>query len=139
MTRSDLAAEAAVGFVRRFHDDLSAWFAGEGEAGAVWDRLVAAAPADMRLVYPSGNRLSGAAFLDSIRDRWGKSPGFRAGVADVEVLHADASHAVLAYVESQSGARSSAATNRRSAMALVQRTGNGWSWVYIQETAQPAT
>ena len=129
--------ESPAAFVRRFHDDLTAWFSGSGDAQETWESLSIACPAEMRLVYPSGRRLSGAAFLSSIADRFGASPGFAAAVEQIEVLHHAEPHAVVAYVELQIGARKSAANNGRSALALLRRAGRGWAWQAIQETDQP--
>lgn len=124
-------------FVRRFHADLTGWFSGDGDRQATWSGLKAACPADMRLVYPSGRLLSGAAFLESIADRYGRSPGFEAEVGEFERLHWVGDAAVVAYVERQVGARASASDNGRSALALLRRAEDGWAWAAIQETDLP--
>ncbi len=124
-------------FVHAFHRDLTRWFSGTGPRDEVWSRLEAATPDAMTLVYPSGARLGGRELLDGIRDRFGKSPGFEATIADVELLRADDDHAVVAYVESQAAATHSATRNRRSALALLESEDGAWRWRYIQETALP--
>lgn len=127
-----------IAFVVAFHENLTAWFSGMGERAEVWARLVAACPASLTLVYPSGTRLQGDAFTASIEDRFGSSPGFTARIEDPELVHRTEDTAVVAYVEAQSGARASTAENRRSALAVVERDGvAGWRWRYIQETALP--
>ena len=129
------SADTPTAFVHAFHRDLSGWFSGQGSREEIWRRFQATSPAEMKLVYPSGARLSGAAFLDSIRDRFGTSPGFEASVSDVEELLVQPDHAVVAYVETQTAARHSATTNRRCALAVLERRDGQWRWRFIQETA----
>lgn len=129
--------DSAEAFVHRFHADLTAWFAGTGDRDQTWRSLHAATPDSMCLVYPSGTTLTGGAFLDSIADRYGSSPEFLASIGDVSVVRQAPDHAVVSYVESQAGARTSTASNARSALAVVERAGTGWRWVHIQETALP--
>ncbi len=124
-------------FVRGFHDDLSRWFSGRGDRDETWRALQHATPPDMTLVYPSGARLTGAAFLDSVRDRHGASEGFVASVSEVRVVARGAEHVVVSYVESQTGAQRSTAHNQRSALAVIDTRGPRWAWRFIQETALP--
>lgn len=124
----------AEAFVHDFHRDLTLWFSGAGEAAQVWARLQATTPADMTLVYPSGRRLAGAAFLDTIRDRHGGSPGFEARVEAVRIVAHGPEHAVVAYTEIQRGAKQSTSVNQRTALAVVERHDGAWRWRYIQET-----
>ena len=126
----------AATFVHAYHATLTQWFSGTGDRGRVWSRLEEGTPVDMTLVYPSGERLDGSAFLESIRSAWGKSPGFEASITNLELVHEGADHAVVAYVELQRGARQSATVNARSALALLVRHGDSWKWRFIQETAQ---
>ncbi len=125
-------------FVHAFHSDLTGWFSGQGFRAEIWRRFEAASPAEMKLVYPSGARLTGAEFLDSIRGLFGTSPGFEASVSEVEELVTTSDHAVVAYVETQAAAQNSAALNRRSALAVLERPQGQWRWRFIQETALPA-
>lgn len=134
-TDRDRAASAEA-FVVSFHQDLSAFFSGSDEAAGA--RLRAVCPASMRLVYPSGAVLDGEAFWESIADRFGASPGFEAGIENLEVLEAQQGFAVVRYEEVQKGAKSSAAQNRRSAFALIRFEGGRWFWEHIQETASPS-
>ena len=127
----------AKAFVREFHADLTAWFSGDSPMDQVWRQLERATHPEMVLVYPSGERLSGAAFLKSIESLHGRSPGFVASVSDIELVYADDDRAVVSYKETQTGARQSAAENQRSALALVVRQGGVWTWRFIQETALP--
>ncbi|MEM7435136.1 MAG: DUF4440 domain-containing protein [Myxococcota bacterium] len=126
-----------VPFVRAFHEDLSRWFSGSGDRDTVSERLRAAVHPDMVLIYPSGRRLTGEAFLESIAELFGSSPGFVARVSDVNVIQSDDRHAVVAYVETQSGARQSAGHNVRAALAAVVVRGDACQWRFIQETALP--
>lgn len=126
-------------FVAAFHESLTDWFSGAGPRETVWSRLVQACPASMVLIYPSGTRLSGGAFLETIETRFGSSPGFEAWVTDVEVVHLGEASATVAYVEAQTGARSSADENRRSALAALDRVDGRWRWRFIQETAMPSS
>ncbi|MEM7135221.1 MAG: DUF4440 domain-containing protein [Myxococcota bacterium] len=127
-----------VPFVHAFHEDLSRWFSGSGDRDATAERLRAAVHPNMVLIYPSGRRLAGKAFLDSIEDSFGSSPGFVARVSEVNVIQGDDTHAVVAYVETQSGARQSAGHNVRAALAVVVVRGEACQWRFIQETALPA-
>ncbi|MEM7157772.1 MAG: hypothetical protein AAF799_33335 [Myxococcota bacterium] len=124
-------------FVHAFHDDLTAWFSGSGDRTEVWARLEAACRPLQGLVYPSGTRLTGPEFLDTIADRFASSPGFVAAIENLEVVHQASDHAVVAYHEVQAGARQSSTRNRRAALALVALTGEGCTWRFIQETALP--
>ena len=127
--------ESCAEFVAEFHADLTRWFSGEGDRQTVWESLSRATPDDMVLVYPSGTSLSGAEFLRSIAERFGSSPGFVASVSDVRTIAEAPGHVAVAYVEEQSGAQQSVSINRRSALAIVNRHDDGWTWRYIQETA----
>ena len=132
------ALHPAVGFVHAFHADLTRWFAGTEARDSVYDRLAQSLHPDMVLVYPSGNRMLGAEFLTSIADLHGSSPGFVASISDTELIRGDGSHAVVAYVETQTGARNSQSENRRSALALIVRRSDAWCWRFIQETGLDA-
>ncbi|MEM8607430.1 MAG: DUF4440 domain-containing protein [Myxococcota bacterium] len=127
----------AVNFVHGFHADLTHWFTGDGERALVRERLASALHPEMVLVYPSGNRLGGAEFLESIDALYGTSQGFVASISNTELLVGDVEHAVVAYVETQTGARNSQSVNSRSALALVVRRDDRWVWRFIQETATP--
>ena len=126
----------AATFVRAYHATLTEWFSGAGDRKRVWSRLEEGTPANMTLVYPSGERLDGSAFLESVRGAWGQSPGFDASITNLELVHEGANHVVVAYVELQRGARQSASINARSALALIVRDGGSWKWRFVQETAQ---
>lgn len=124
----------ALEVVEDFHAALTAWFSGTGARDAVWARLASRCPPTLVLIYPSGQRLGGAAFLASIEDRFGSAPGFVARVASSELVHASEAVAVVAYVEAQTGAKRSAPENRRAALAVLERSSGGWVWRFIQET-----
>ena len=125
----------AAQFVRTYHEALSDWFAGRKSEKAAWRTLASLTNPEMTLVYPSGRRLGGDDFLESIRDLHGTSEGFVAIIDELEVVHEGPKHAVVSYVEIQSGAKNSAGDNRRSALALLVRDATGWKWKFIQETA----
>ena len=125
----------AAAFVVWFHDQLSRWFSGEGNREEIWTALVAHTPPEMAIVYPSGKRLSGQALLRSIEDGFATSPGFRAIISELEVVLSEPTHAVVSYTETQQGARRSRSENTRSALALVIRDEDRWTWRFIQETA----
>ena len=124
----------AIEFVYEFHRDLTCWFAGTGDSAAVLQRLGASLHPEMALVYPSGRRLLGAELVRTIADFNGSSPGFVASISDAELIRGDEDHAVVAYVETQTGARNSASENRRSALALIVRYQDRWCCRFIQET-----
>ena len=121
-------------FVSQFHANLTAWFTGSDDSGAVWIALEQACPDNMLLVYPSGAKLSGPKFLQSIKDNPRNNVGFLATVEQIEVLSESPDYGVVAYVEVQVGAEKSATQNKRSALAMVQSSPQGWCWRYIQET-----
>jgi hypothetical protein len=89
----------------------------------------------MVLVYPSGAKLSGAEFVQSISNHPRNNAGFLATVEQIQVLSESTNEGLVAYVEVQAGAEKSTAENRRSALAMVQRGPLGWCWRYIQETS----
>ncbi len=122
-------------FVSQFHANLTAWFSGADDSGAVWSALEQACPGNMVLVYPSGAKLSGAEFLQSIKNNPRNNLRFLATVEHIEVLSESQDLAVVAYVEVQTGAKMTATENRRSALAMVQPGPHGWCWRYIQETS----
>lgn len=125
-----------IDFVRDFHADLTGWFSGSGDRDAIWARFEETCPPDMTLVYPSGTKMGGVPFLESIRDRFGRSPGFEAMIVEPEIVVETADHAVVAYAEVQTQARESDPDNHRSALAVLLRSERGWRWRYIQETSR---
>lgn len=129
------APDTPTAFVHAFHSDLTGWFSGQGSRTEIWRRFEATSPPEMKLVYPSGARLTGAEFLHSIRELFGSSPGFEASVSEVEELVTTSDHAVVAYVETQAAAQNSASVNRRRALAVLERPQGQWRWRFIQETA----
>lgn len=131
------APDTPTDFVHAFHRDLTGWFSGRGSRTEIWQRFEATSPPEMKLVYPSGARLTGAVFLSSIQDRFGTSPSFEATVSEVEELVVAPNHAVIAYTETQTAAQNSQAVNRRSALAVLGRQDGQWCWRFIQETAFP--
>ncbi len=120
-------------FIHRFHAHLTHWFAGTGSREQTWAFLERASPAEMVLVYPSGTRLTGASFLETIRERYGSSPGFVASIHDLEIVAEAKDHYVVAYIEAQKAATASAGENRRSALAVVTRS-EPLRFRFIQET-----
>ena len=54
-------------FVSQFHANLTAWFSGSDDSGAVWSALEQACPGNMLLVYPSGAKLSGTSFSKALK------------------------------------------------------------------------
>ena len=89
----------------------------------------------MVLVYPSGAKLSGTQFLQSISNHPRNNSEFLASVEQIQVLSESFNHGVVAYDEVQVGAANSTTKNRRSALAMVQQGPQGWCWRYIQETS----
>ncbi len=122
-------------FVSQFHAHLTAWFADSDDSGAVWSALEYACPDNMVLVYPSGEKLSGTQFLQSISNHPRNNSEFLASVEQIQVLSECFNQGVVAYVEVQVGAANSTTKNRRSALAMVQQGPQGWCWRYIQETS----
>jgi ketosteroid isomerase-like protein len=122
-------------FVSQFHANLTSWFTGANDSGAGWSALKYACPDNMVLVYPSGAKLSGAEFVQSISNHPRNNAGFLATVEQIQVLSESTNEGLVAYVEVQAGAEKSTAENRRSALAMVQRGPLGWCWRYIQETS----
>lgn len=135
MDPTDPSPHPAIAFVRSFHEDLTRWFAGTDQRASVLGRLRDAVSPEMVLVYPSGTRLTGARFIESIEPLYGSSPGFTASIESPSLIRADTDYALVSYIETQTGARQSATANERSAFALIERDGNRWRWRFIQETA----
>lgn len=122
-------------FVSLFHANLTGWFSGSSDAVTTWAWLDYACPDNLVLVYPSGTTLTGAEFLQSIRNHPRDNEQFLAVVEQINVLSESASEGVVSYVEVQSGAANSSLENRRAALGLVHKGPHGWRWRHIQETA----
>ena len=135
MNHGDSPTHPAIAFVHAFHEDLTRWFAGTEDRDRVLGRLREAVSPDMILVYPSGERLTGAEFIASIAPLYGNSPGFTASIESPSLVKAGTDYALVSYVETQAGARQSASSNKRSAFALIERDAGVWRWRFIQETA----
>jgi len=131
--------EGACAFVADYHRDLTDWFSGSGPKQAIWKRLEDGLHPQMRITFPDGTLLDRDALLATLASRYGGSPGFVAAVSRVRAIVSAADHVVVAYVETQTAATSSAARNARSSLAVVVPTPAGWTWRIIQETAIPGT
>eukprot|EP00041_Stephanoeca_diplocostata_P016923 m.335923 g.335923 ORF g.335923 m.335923 type:complete len:131 (+) comp20528_c0_seq5:142-534(+) len=85
-------------------------------------------------IQPAGKELSRSVLVNGIRNGYGTSPEFRITIKDFKLRWSTDTHALATYVEVQTGARNSAATNARISSLLFEVQDDGISWIHLQET-----
>ncbi|CAG9217281.1 polyketide cyclase [Burkholderia vietnamiensis] len=116
---------------------IERWLSGadsdsDSEPAAV-DALLADFAADFTMIMTDGRVFDHAGTHALFAKLGGAKPGLRIALSDIRVLAADASHAVLTYLESQHAA--SGALPARRATAVFRRDATGAvRWTHLQET-----
>lgn len=119
------------------HEFIAAWFRGDvARDDALYDaKLADRVAADLVNIQPSGQVLTRAELVEGIRKGHGSNPAFEIRISDVVLRSADNERALVTYVEHQSGARNSAAENRRiSSVWFAISPGATPTWLHIHET-----
>ncbi|MEM7056743.1 MAG: hypothetical protein AAF557_04085 [Pseudomonadota bacterium] len=117
----------------RLHRFIDGWFRGETTEDRFQPDFADALHPQFENIQPSGQVLTGADLLDPIRTAHGANPEFRITIEEPRLLGTWPSLILAGYVEHQTGARNSAADNRRRSTALFE-TGDRLIWRHLQET-----
>ncbi|MEM0922728.1 MAG: hypothetical protein AAGI13_06755 [Pseudomonadota bacterium] len=133
---SDPGTRATAEIVR-MHEFLSSWFRGEIDqarfAADFTDRLDPV----FENIQPAGTVLSKAELETAIYAGHGTNPDFQISIETPRLLGTWPGLILAGYVEYQTGARASAAENRRRSTVLFADHDGGLIWRYLQETGLP--
>jgi len=119
--------------IRRLHVALEAWFHGSMAAERFDRELAEPLHPAFEIVMPSGTRLGRDAMLDGLRAGHGANPDFRITIEEPRLLGTWPGLILAGYVELQTGARNSAAENRRRSTVLFE-VGPRMLWRHLHET-----
>nr|WP_276512773.1 nuclear transport factor 2 family protein [Burkholderia multivorans] len=97
------------------------------------DALLAHFSADFTMIMTDGRAVDRDGLRALFATLGGAKPGLRITLSDVRVLAADASHAVVAYVEAQHAA-SGELPARRSTAVFARDAAGAVRWTHLQET-----
>lgn len=122
--------------VVRLHDFLGGWFRGEIAADRLEPDFADVLHPEFENVQPAGTLLTRAEIVASIGRGFGTNPDFRIRIEAPRLLGAWPGLVLFQYVESQTGARASAAENRRLSTAVFE-TGERLVWRYLTEIGLP--
>ncbi|WP_322026797.1 polyketide cyclase [Burkholderia sp. BCC1977] len=112
---------------------IERWLSGADTSPAALDALLAPFSADFTMVMTDGRAFDRDGTRALFAKLGGVKPGLRIGLSDIRVLTADASHAVLTYLETQAAA--SGELPARRATAVFARDAAGVvRWTHLQET-----
>lgn len=124
---------AAQNEVVRLHHVIEGWFRGTVPADRFDPDFADALHPDFENIQPSGQVLTRADLLEPIRARHGDNPDFRITIEEPRLLGDWPRLILFGYVEHQTGARASAADNRRRSTVLFE-AGPRLIWRHLQET-----
>lgn len=128
----DALSQAAHEIVR-LHRFIDGWYRGEHAPDRFDPELADVLHDVFENIQPSGKVLTRASLLAPIRAAHGANPNFRITIEEPRLLGTWPGLILASYVESQSGARNSAAENRRRSTVLFE-TGDRLLWRHLQET-----
>ncbi|RQR69511.1 polyketide cyclase [Burkholderia sp. Bp9012] len=113
--------------------DIERWLSGTDTSPAALEALIAPFSADFTMIMTDGHALDRDGTRALFARLGGAKPGLRIALSDIRVLAADASHAVLTYLEAQHAA--SGELPARRATAVFARDAAGIvRWTHLQET-----
>lgn len=113
--------------------DIERWLSGTDTSPAALEALIASFSADFTMIMTDGRALDRDATRALFAKLGGAKPGLRIALSDIRVLAADATHAVLTYLEAQHAA--SGELPARRATAVFARDAAGIvRWTHLQET-----
>ncbi|KWA22956.1 nuclear transport factor 2 family protein [Burkholderia territorii] len=113
--------------------DIERWLSGTDTSPAALDALLAAFSADFTMIMTDGRVLDRAGMRALFATLGGAKPGLRIALSDVRVRVADASHAVLTYLEAQHAA-SGELPARRATAVFARDAAGSVRWSHLQET-----
>ncbi|RQS08095.1 polyketide cyclase [Burkholderia sp. Bp8998] len=112
---------------------IERWLSGTDTSPAALDALLAPFSAEFTMIMTDGRAFDRDGTRALFAALGGAKPGLRIALSDVRVLLADASHAVLTYLEAQRAA--SGELPARRATAVFARDAAGVvRWTHLQET-----
>ncbi|MGU3775920.1 polyketide cyclase [Burkholderia metallica] len=112
---------------------IERWLSGVDTAPDALDTLMAAFSAAFTMILTDGRVVDHAGMRALFATLGGAKPGLRITLSDVRVLAADASHAVITYLEAQHA--SAGELPARRATAVFERDAAGVvRWAHLQET-----
>ncbi|KVL58802.1 polyketide cyclase [Burkholderia territorii] len=113
--------------------DIERWLSGTDTSPAALDALLAAFSADFTMIMTDGRVLDRDGMRALFATLGGAKPGLRIALSDIRVRVADASHAVLTYLEAQHAASGELPARRATAVFARDATGSV-RWSHLQET-----
>ncbi|KVL35363.1 polyketide cyclase [Burkholderia territorii] len=113
--------------------DIERWLSGTDTSPAALDALLAAFSADFTMIMTDGRVLDRAGMHALFATLGGAKPGLRIALSDIRVRVADASHAVLTYLEAQHAA-SGELPARRATAVFARDAAGSVRWSHLQET-----
>ncbi|KVT86818.1 polyketide cyclase [Burkholderia territorii] len=113
--------------------DIERWLSGTDTSPAALDALLAAFSADFTMIMTDGRVLDRDGMRALFATLGGAKPGLRIALSDIRVRVADASHAVLTYLEAQHAA-SGALPARRATAVFARDAAGSVRWSHLQET-----
>ncbi|RXV72993.1 polyketide cyclase [Burkholderia stabilis] len=112
---------------------IERWLSGVDTEPAALDALLASFSADFTMILTDGRVVDRDGTHALFAKLAGAKPGLRITLSEVRVLAADASHAVITYLEAQHAA--SGELPARRATAVFERDAAGVvRWTHLQET-----
>ena len=131
------AEQQATAEIIRLHEVIDTWFRGELAADRFDPEFADALHDDFENIQPSGLVRPKADLLEPIRAAHGANPDFRITIEEPRLLAIWPGLILATYVEFQTGARNSAADNRRRSTVLFETGGPRLIWRHLQETGLP--
>ncbi len=119
------------------HDFFTGWFNGTlPQDDALFnDNIGRRLVAGFVNIQPSGAVLERDALIGMLRSGYGKNPEFKITIEDVVVRQKLEGGLTLAtYVECQTGAQNSQASNKRLSSVLMKNRGDHADWYWVHET-----
>ncbi|KVK96080.1 polyketide cyclase [Burkholderia territorii] len=113
--------------------DIERWLSGTDTSPAALDALLAAFSADFTMIMTDGRVLDRDGMRVLFATLGGAKPGLRIALSDIRVRVADASHAVLTYLEAQHAA-SGELPARRATAVFARDAAGSVRWSHLQET-----
>ncbi|MBK1820157.1 nuclear transport factor 2 family protein [Burkholderia orbicola] len=112
---------------------IERWLSGVDTAPAALDALLAAFSADFTMILTDGRVVDHDGMRALFAKLAGAKPGLRITLSEIRVLAADASHAVLTYLEAQHAAAGELPARRATAVFTRDAAGVV-RWTHLQET-----
>lgn len=127
--------------VRREIEDLHVffvdWFNGKAPKSALASRFSARFHRDFVFISPDGNVLQLDQLTAGITSAYGKTPGVRIKVRDVQIRHDLGQYLVATYTEWQIGSKRASRTNNGRLSSVILSKQWPMQWVQVQETWLP--